>query len=149
VTTPAATASIRRAAAADLAAVHNLLLDASLPLDGVPADLADFLVATRGEQVVGAVGIERYGAHGLLRSAVVHPDLRGTGLGEALVTALLDAARSSGLRDLTLLTTTAAAWFPRFGFAIIGREAAPQPLHASEEFRGACPASATVMFRTL
>lgn len=44
-----------------------------------------------------------------------------------------------------LLTTTAAPFFPRFGFERIGRESVPPALHAPGDFRGACPASADVM----
>lgn len=143
------TTRIRPATPSDLAPVQTLLREAALPLDGVPGDLADFLVAVQDGAVVGAIGVERYGAHGLLRSAVVHPRLRGSGVGQALVSALLDHTRTAGLADLTLLTTTAAAWFPRFGFAVITRDEAPTPVHASVEFRSACPASATVMHRQL
>ena len=55
------------------------------------------------------------------------------------------AAQACGAHDLVLLTSTADGWFPRFGFERISRDAAPASLHASEEFRGACPASAVVM----
>jgi amino-acid N-acetyltransferase len=137
--------TIRSATAADAASVRALLTDAKLPLDGVPDDLAHFLVAEADGTVVGAIGLEPYGEAALLRSAVVAPAVRGTGLGERLVRALLEGARADGTRELILLTTTADAWFPRFGFERIAREAAPVSLHASEEFRGACPASAVVM----
>ncbi|MCE9601580.1 MAG: arsenic resistance N-acetyltransferase ArsN2 [Gemmatimonadetes bacterium] len=138
-------ATIRGATAADAVAVRALLTGAQLPLDGVPDDLAHFLVAEQDGTVVGAIGLEPFGEAALLRSAVVAPAVRGTGLGERLVRALLAAATASGTRELVLLTTTADAWFPRFGFERIAREAAPVALHASEEFRGACPASAVVM----
>ncbi|MBX3132917.1 MAG: GNAT family N-acetyltransferase [Gemmatimonadaceae bacterium] len=146
---PKATDQVRPATAHDVVAVQALLREAALPLDGVPNDLADFLVAERDGAVVAAIGLERYGRHGLLRSAVVHPSLRGSGIGDALVTELLAHARRSGLVDLTLLTTTAAAWFPRFGFATVTRDEVPSAVHASAEFQGACPASATVMLRAL
>ncbi|MCI0572486.1 MAG: hypothetical protein L0Y66_17160 [Myxococcaceae bacterium] len=48
---------------------------------------------------------------------------------------------------LYLLTTTAAESFPRFGFTHVDRSSLPPELHASEELRGACPASAVVMKR--
>ncbi|MEX2181069.1 MAG: arsenic resistance N-acetyltransferase ArsN2 [Gemmatimonadaceae bacterium] len=140
---------IRPATAADGPAVRALLLGASLPLDGVPDDVANFIVAERGGQVVGAIGLERHGAVGLLRSAVVSPSARGTGIGEALVRALLAQARTDAITELVLLTTTADRWFPRFGFAPIARHDVPAALGASAELRGACPASAVVMRRTL
>lgn len=140
-----ATPSIRAATADDRAAVHALLRDAALPLDGVPDDLAHFLVAEQDGALVGVIGLEAYGEVGLLRSAAVAAALRSSGVGERLVRALLDAARTAGIRELTLLTTTAEAWFPRFGFERITRDDAATALQASEEFRGACPASATTM----
>lgn len=138
-------ARIRAAEPDDAAAVRRLLSDAALPLDGVPDDLAHFLVAERDGAVVAAIGLERYGTVALLRSAVVSPAERGTGLGERLVRELIASARASAVQELVLLTTTAERWFPRFGFERIDRSAAPSVLQASEEFRGACPASAVVM----
>lgn len=109
------------------------------------SDLAHFLVAERDGAVVAAIGLERYGTVALLRSAVVSPATRGTGLGERLVRELLGSARASAVQELVLLTTTAEHWFRRFGFERIERTDAPLTLHASEEFNGACPASAVVM----
>lgn len=137
--------TIRAAAPSDLGAVHALLTAAKLPLDGIPSDLAHFLVAERDGAIVGAIGLEDYGAAALLRSAVVSPTLRGTGVGERLVRALLDATRAKGTTEVVLLTTTAESWFPRFGFERITRDEAPASVHASEEFQGACPASAVTM----
>lgn len=139
------TLAVRRAAPADLPAVQDLLREAALPLDGVPADLRDFLVAERAHAIVGAIGLERYGTSALLRSAVVSPALRGHGVGEQLVRALMAQAEASGIGELILLTTTAMDWFPRFGFARVDRATIPEALHASAALRGACPASAIVM----
>lgn len=141
--------SIRRAVADDAEAVRALLASASLPLDGVPDDLAHFLVATQGAEIVGAIGLEHHGDAALLRSAVVAPTQRGSGIGEALTHAIIAEAKAAGARDLVLLTTTAAGWFTRFGFATITRADAPASLHESVEFKSACPASAVVMSQRL
>ncbi len=141
--------AIRPARRSDAAAVRSLLTDAKLPLDGVPDDLAHFLVAEREGTIVGAIGLEPYGAAALLRSAVVAPSVRGTGIGERLVEALFGEAKLAGTRDLVLLTTTAERWFPRFGFERTTRDAVPKSLHASEEFKGACPDTAVVMLRRI
>lgn len=135
---------LRPACPPDWPAIAALLDAAHLPLAGAEAHLDAFVVAARADgAIVGAGGLEIHGAAALLRSIVAEP--RGTGLGSALVTRLIDDARARGLRDLVLLTTTAAAFFPRFGFVPVTREAVPAALHASAELRGACPASATVM----
>ena len=136
---------VRPATDADYPAVIALLEAAGLPTAGVPRTLRDFLVADAGDGLAGAVGLERYGSGALLRSAVVRPGDQGTGIGAALVHALLDRARDGGLREIYLLTTTAERWFPRFGFAPIEREQVPDSVRASVEFREACPTSAAVM----
>lgn len=145
----AAAPTIRSATPADTPAVLALLANAKLPVDGVPDVLTELLVAEQdaagASALVGAVALERYGSAALLRSTVVAAALRGTGLGERLVQAALDAARASAVREVVLLTTTAENWFPRFGFTRITRAEVPTALQASQEFQFACPTSATVM----
>lgn len=48
-----------------------------------------------------------------------------------------------------LLTTTAERYFPSLGFRVTPRDAVPDEIRATGEFKGACPASATVMCRPL
>ncbi len=137
---------IRPASLADRTAVAALLDSAGLPLDGLSEQFGPaYAVATVEGEVVAAVGMERYGDAGLLRSAVVHPSWRGHGVGDALTRDRLAWARAQGMREVWLLTTTAGDWFPRFGFRRADRAAAPGPLQGSREFAGACPASATAM----
>jgi amino-acid N-acetyltransferase len=139
------TPDVRLGTDADYPAVMALLEAAGLPTAGVPRTLGDFLVADTGDGLAGAIGLERYGSGALLRSAVVRPGDQGTGIGAALVRAVLDRARGGGLREIYLLTTTAERWFPRFGFTPMERDQVPDAVRASVEFREACPASAAVM----
>ncbi len=141
--------ALRPAVGGDFEQVMGLLGAADLPAAGVPASLADFFVAEDRSQIVGAIGIERYGQDALLRSAVVAPVARGTGVGAALVRRLLGHARECGVVELYLLTTTAEQYFPRFGFVQIARAEVPDGVRGSVEFREACPASAVVMRRML
>ena len=145
--TTAVSPSIRAANPGDLESVQALLRASDLPVEGVPVTLDAFLVAEQDDAVVGVIGLECYGADALLRSAVVHPGLRGTGLGARLVDAVIALAGRRGIDVLWLLTTTAERWFPRFGFEVVARTDVPVPVQASLEFRGACPSSATVMRR--
>lgn len=140
---------VRSATPRDHAMVIALLEADSLPTAGVKADLAGFLIADEGGRVAGAIGLERYGAAALLRSAVVESSSRGTGIGGALVERLLAEARSEGLREVYLLTTTAEHYFHRRGFASIDRDQVPAGVRESVEFREACPASAIVMRKQL
>ncbi len=142
--------TLRDARASDRARVEALLAAAGLPLDGLPDDLARFTVAEDPSgAVIGAAGLEVYGPSGLLRSAVVDAAWRNRGVGRALVEDVLSRGNALGLHDIFLLTTTAEGWFPEFGFTCITRAQVPEPVAASAEFRGACPASATVMRRTV
>jgi N-acetylglutamate synthase-like GNAT family acetyltransferase len=142
---------IRHARPGDWPAIEELLASHQLPTDGAELHLSEFLVATRETDgpVIAVAGLERYGRVGLLRSVAVMADGTGKGLGAALVRALLDRARENGVGEVYLLTTTAADWFPRFGFTGVRREALPEVLNASEELRGACPSSAVAMWLAL
>lgn len=135
--------TVRRASAADWEPIAALLDQHRLPLAGARDHVIDFLVAVEDARVIGVAGLERYGDTALLRSVAVSSP--GGGLGTRLVQALLEHAQQSGVDTVVLLTTTAAAFFPRFGFTVVTREDVPAAVHTSAEFQGACPASATAM----
>ena len=141
--------SVSTAATGDLPAIRSLLSEAGLPLDGASEAFEHGVVADADGVVVGAAAIERYGSDGLLRSVVVSPPLRGTGVGRALVVAAEALARGLGIRDLYLLTETASEWFPRLGYAALDRAAAPDGIAGSWEFRFACVERGVLMHRTL
>jgi len=138
---------IRKATRDDFPEVKELLTASKLPVEGVSENFSSFLVAEDKGMIAGAVGLERYGSAALLRSAVVAPANRSTGIGRQLVESLLQRARQDGIDELYLLTTTAEKYFPRFGFRATTRAAIPESVKASAEFRGACPDTAIVMSR--
>lgn len=140
---------LRQAQTGDLPAVLSLLGHQKLPTDGVESAIGDFIIAEEDGKLAGTIGLERYGHYGLLRSAAVADGWQGKGVGALLVGRLLETAQACGLTDLYLLTTTAAGYFPRFGFRTIPREAVPEPVQASVEFTSACPSTATAMVREL
>ena len=143
------TATIERATAGDLPAVEALLGSAGLPLDGVGAAFGSGVVAREDGRIVGCAAFELHGDAALIRSVAVHPDARGHGLGSALVAAVEGLARDAGARDAYLLTETAEAWFPRFGYAPIARVDAAPAIGASVEFTAACTATCAVFHRSL
>jgi amino-acid N-acetyltransferase len=140
---------IREATNQDFIAVETLLSNNDLPLDGVKENFSDFVVAEVQGEIAGAIGLEKYGSVALLRSAVVSPDHRGSGIGRKLVEHVLERAQQDGIEELFLLTTTAENYFPRFGFDRTTRLAVPDALNASAEFQGACPDTAVVMKRRI
>ncbi len=139
------TVLFRSAQASDWPRVVALLTEAGLPLAGAEAHLSDFLLAERAGALVGCAALEHYERDGLLRSVAVQFGDRGTGLGQTLVRRMLERAAADGLVCVTLLTTTAAGYFPRFGFHALPREDVPMSIQHSVEFREACPASAVAM----
>ena len=143
---PAATAvRLVAAHAADWPAISALLVAAQLPLDGALDHLPGFIVAFRNSDLIGSAALETYGPVGLLRSVAVTEAQRGSSVGSQLVHAIISRAKNTGLESVVLLTETAHAYFPRFGFQEIDRSAIPEPVTMSIEFQSACPVSAAVM----
>lgn len=142
---------LRAATAGDLESVRRLLAEAALPPDGLEAFFPGRYVVAVGPDgiVAGAAGLETYGRYGLLRSVAVAPAARGGGIGESLVRDRLEHARLLGLAEVHLLTTTAAPFFLRLGFAPVERARVPPEIRASVEFARACPETAAAMRRGL
>src|SRR5919205_1371403 len=138
---------ISRADRADLPELLALLAAVDLPHEGVEEYLDGFTVARGAEgRLVGAIGLERHGSVGLLRSAAVSPDAQGSGLGLRLPSELLEAARADGVEEVVLLTTTARDFFGRkFGFEVSGRDAYEGALARSPEWNLPRCASAVLM----
>ena len=136
---------IRPATHLDLPRIRSLLESENLPVLGVAEHISTFLVAERNGVLVGSIGIEVYGETGLLRSAVVHNQEQGRGIGGKLYASLLNNARRMGIRRLLLLTNTAEAYFSRRGFIRIPQSSVSGPVTSSVEFSGACPSHAVCM----
>jgi amino-acid N-acetyltransferase len=135
---------IRRAEPQDLPAVLALLAEAKLPVEGVADHFHSFVVDEDGGRIVASAGLEVHGDVALLRSLAVAPDLRGTGLGAALLRRTLHEARGRA-GGVYALTTTAEGYLSRFGFERVLRDSIPAQLLDSRELQGACPSSATVL----
>lgn len=140
---------IARAAVADYPAIAKALTDAGLPLEGAEAAFATGVVARDGDRLVGAAAVELYGGAALLRSVIVVPDQRGSGLGRALVDAAEGLAAEAGAREAYLLTETAADWFLGLGYQAIDRDSVPVDVATSIEFTTACATTAVAMRRQL
>jgi amino-acid N-acetyltransferase len=133
-----------------LAAAKALLESAELPT----ADLTEqhcehFFYWGSAAAPSGLVGLELLGGVGLLRSLVVSPGARSSGMGTALVQFAENYARSQGVHALYLLTTTAEGFFARRGYAAAARDLAPPAIRATREFAGICPASSAFLSKQL
>lgn len=132
-----------------LAALAEALEREGLPTGDLHERDVRFFAFERNRRVVGFGGFEPHGDAVLLRSIVVQPDLRGEGFGAEIVQGLLDLAASEGARRAFLLTTNAMEFFERRGFEVIDRAEAPRVILATRQAVALCPASASMMARTI
>jgi amino-acid N-acetyltransferase len=141
---------VTSAVASDLPAIVELLGANGLPTADVKlGSTLSFWVLRRDEQIIGVIGLERFGNVGLLRSLAVSAAHRRMKLGNALVRALEDHALQAGLTSLVLLTETAVGFFERLKYRVIAREDVPAAAQTSAEFRSLCPSTAACMIRIL
>jgi amino-acid N-acetyltransferase len=126
------------------------LIAAKLPVDDISEGGRRFWRAIdEAGGVIGYGGIEGSGTDVLLRSVVILPARRGSGLGRALIDALLREAKEAGGRRVWLLTTDAADFFGRLGFERRDRATAPGVVTQSRQFTALCPASAAVLVKSV
>lgn len=143
------TLTLEAAAAADLDVIRALLSASGLPIDSIDEHVRELILAKQEGTTIGTVGAEYAGEAALLRSLSVGPSHRGQAVGARLLAALEARAASRGVRELYLLTTSAAAYFERHGFARISRESTPERIRSTAQFRTLCPATAICMRKTL
>jgi N-acetylglutamate synthase-like GNAT family acetyltransferase len=137
------------ASADDLPGIEALLSGSQLPTTDVAQHLGGFILARAEGELVGTGALEWYGEVALLRSVCVAPSHRSHRVGRALLDAIESDATSQGIHHLYLLTTTAADYFARHGFATISRDQAPPAIQQTAEFRTLCPSSAICMQKAL
>lgn len=133
----------------DASGIRALLERNGLPTSDLASARPEFVVAYDGEKLEGAGALERFGATALLRSVVVTDDRRGAGLGQSIVRELERRAHAAGVKEVVLLTQTAAPFFERQGYRVVERGGVSQSVQTSEEFRSLCPASAICMTKVL
>jgi N-acetylglutamate synthase-like GNAT family acetyltransferase len=132
---------------ADLGEIEGLLALTGLSADGVPESLNGFVLVREHGRLVATACLEEHGSEGLLRSVATLPDRRGRGLAGMLVGVLLERARAKGYRAVYLLTNGAEAYFERFGFRRIERQAVPSGVREAGQFRSqTCAASVVMVF---
>jgi amino-acid N-acetyltransferase len=131
------------ASRADLASIRRLLDSEYLPTTDLTEEmLAHFLICRDPVGVAGVVGLEVFGEVALLRSLVVSSERQGLGLGRRLVLAAEAMAAEIKVREIYLLTTTAAEFFEHLGYHRVNRELAPAAISLTKEFSSLCPSTA-------
>ncbi|TGK31665.1 GNAT family N-acetyltransferase [Leptospira gomenensis] len=130
--------------------IQSLLEKNNLPYQDIGiGNRFDFILAERDGTLVGVVGLEVFDEVALLRSFCVEEKYRNEKIGTSLYQKMLAHARSKGVDELYLLTTSAERYFLRLGFEIVDRKTAPDSIRTSSEFQDFCPGSAAFMKRSL
>lgn len=141
--------TLQKATLDTLPAMHRFLTRMNLPVSDLPADVSGFTLAFDNTELVGTAGMEILGPVGLLRSVAVAETHRNQHLGRRLFAAALNHALSQGIREVFLITDSAAEYFEKNGFQRVERSDTPTEIAGTAQFSGLCPSSAVVMRRNL
>ena len=98
---------------------------------------------------VGYGGFERHGDAALLRSIVVLPAYRGSGIGRNLMLLLMRRAFDAGAQQGYALTTDADDWLEKLGFKRLDRAQAPEEILRTRQATQLCPSHARIWSRSL
>lgn len=136
---------------ADLESIRGLLSDAGMPFEDLTESGHTRFLAAHNDDggLIGIIGLEALGRNGLLRSLVVHTEVRRQGLGAELTRKLEQHAGSQGVETLYLLTVGAEAFFAAHGYRKCERDRVPPEIAATAEFRMLCPTTAVCMCKQL
>jgi len=132
-----------------LAYARKLLKENNLPYSDIEYASAQLYYIQQDNQIIGTIGCELYGKHGLLRSFVIEEKYRSKGLGAQVLNDFEKMVLKQGIEAFYLLTTTADKFFTQNGFEIFDRNAVPQLIANTTEFDSICPASAVCMRKIL
>ncbi|HKO94370.1 MAG TPA: arsenic resistance N-acetyltransferase ArsN2 [Polyangiaceae bacterium] len=143
------TPTFETASEADLEVIRALLSAGGLPVDDIDEHVVEFILAKQDGATIGTVAAEYAGEVALLRSLCVAPGHRGQAVGAGLLAAIQAKVVSRGVRELYLLTTTAAAYFESLGFSKTSRASAPSGIRATAQFRTLCPSTALCLRKVL
>jgi amino-acid N-acetyltransferase len=101
-------------------------------------------VRIKGEQV-GYFGYQLFGALALFRSMVVVAVAQNKGYGSLIWQQAKIKLSEEGVKEVYLLTNTAAPFFKKQGFETVARSSAPEPILSTSEFKEFCPENSVCM----
>ena len=131
-------------------AVKDLIVHCGLNAADLTSEkLRHFLVARKGEEIIGVVGIEVSGEDALLRSLAVADAFQDKGIAARLIVSIERYARQANVGTIYLLTLTNRAFFAKQGYHEIERGNAPRQIQATEEFQRLGTGNALCMRKAL
>ena len=108
-------------------AVEGTLLPRSVA--EISENVRDFIVAEEDDRILGCGALHLYGMHlAEIRSIAVLPERKGSGVGRALVEALIAESRRHSVTCLCLFTRT-PGFFGHLGFEISRRQDLPDKIY--------------------
>lgn len=126
----------------------DLLKKNNLPTEDLHPGTQMFVVE-EGDRVIGTIAVEYDYQDALLRSLSVSEEKRKSGIGAKMVDFMEDYVKQQGVRNIYLLTTTAADFFTKRGYGIIDRGTVPDFIKNTTEYSVICSSSSTVMKKVL
>jgi len=131
-------------------APRDALAAAGLPVDDLDdPNLALLRFRLPAGDTVGYGGFERHGDAALLRSIVVLPAYRGSGIGRNLMLLLMRRAFDAGAQQGYALTTSADDWLEKLGFKRFDRAQVPEEILQTRQATQLYPSDARIWGRSL
>ncbi|TKD70617.1 GNAT family N-acetyltransferase [Pseudalkalibacillus hwajinpoensis] len=125
---------VRKATAEDESAVWNIVKESGLEVDGLP-EIESFLIAeTETKELFGVIGLETFGAAGLLRALVLNSS---ESTSEGLLKffdSVIQYAKKTKLDELYLTSKEESFFFQVFGFSTINGESLPIQMQSNRLF---------------
>lgn len=143
------TLNLIKAETKDLDLIIELLKQNDLPSQDIKTTGKEFFLGYYNSIFIGIVGLEKFDSIGLLRSMIVKEGYRNKGYGKQICISLIEYAKTQGIKELYLLTTTAEDFFEKIGFEVIERNSAPDAIKNTTEFLSLCPASAVCLVKKI
>ena len=133
----------------DINKIQSLLSANKLCFNDINQDGVSLFVVEKGSEHVGYFGIEFFGTDALFRSMIVLPKYRDQGFGVGIWQLALEMMKRKQIKDVYLLTNTAAPFFKKQNFKEFDRSAVPEAIGSTVEFNEFCPEDSVCMHFSL
>lgn len=138
--------NLKRANDKDLSLINDILKKNDLVYEDIKDNTNIKLFSAYDDNLfIGIIGLEQFRNVGFLRSFVVLDEYRDKGYGKKIYNSLFNYAKSKGVKEIYLLTTTAENFFKKLGFKTLERKDVPQIIKNTAEFSHFCPDTAICM----